>query len=118
MKKNLLFLVAFTALFSVFNVSCSSDDEDNTPLPKSKSIKEIYLEYIDIYGERLSNLSAFLSYNSKNQLDGIFYTDEKDNGNTILIDYQNNIIYKKEKQLCLFELNNKGYIESEVNPES
>jgi len=111
MKKNLLFLLAFAVLLGVFNVSCSSDDEGDNPSFKSKKIKEIYLEYINDSGN-LSNLSAFLSYNSKNQLDDIFYTDEKGNGNNILIDYQNNIIYKNEKQLCLFELNNKGYIES------
>lgn len=110
MKKNLLFLVAFAALFSVFNVSCSSDDEDNTPLFKSKKIKEITLEYTK-YGD-INYYSAFLSYNAKNQLDNITYMNEKGKSYEITINYSNGIIYRNRKELCAFKLNNRGYFES------
>lgn len=112
MKRNyVLFGVVLAMVLNVFTNSCRSDDEENFPNSKSKKIKEICLEYVDDYGKP-SSFSAFLSYNSKNQLNDILYTDEESKVNNIIIDYQNKIIYKNEKQLCLFELNNKGYIES------
>ena len=111
MKRNyVLFGVILAISLNVFTSSCRSDDGENFPNSKSKRIKEIKLEWID--RGTLYNLSAFLSYNSKNQLDHIFYTEKSGLGNNILIDYYNKKIYMNEEELCTFELNNWGYIES------
>lgn len=111
MKRNyVLFGVVLAMVLNVFTNSCRSDDEEKFPNSKSKKIKEITLEYIS-NGGALYYYSAFPSYNAKNQLDNITYTDEK-NGGYIKMDYDKGIIYNNDKELIAFELNNKGFIKS------